>query len=486
MPNIIAYLALLSWPFACWIFFRQFEMQRAILWSIIAGYLVLPPVANLNLPLVPSLDKDSIPTLLAFLFCILAGTKFREFFPKGVFLRLLITLFIVSSIPTVLTNSDPVLFSAIAHVEPIQITAWGLPALSIRDVISMLSGQFIALVPFLLAYRYLSDDKGMRLVLVFFVVSMLIYSAPSLLEIRFSPQINIWIYGFFQHDFVQTMRGGGFRPIVFLQHPLWLALFVVYGVVAAAALTRIKSDVSRTKWLVALIYLGLLLVLCKSMASLIYAMLLVPLVFVTGPRSYVRVAFVMALIATIYPLLRGTGNVPVDAFMAWSNSINPERAASLGYRIFNEDQLLERAWEKPLLGWGGWGRNLLYDVHSGEILTIPDGRWIVTFGTYGWLGYVCEFGLLAAPILLLFRESFGANGKKISIPAATLALLLGMNMIDMLLNATLTPITWMLSGATLGYVQALRRARRASAVQRLQSVPAIGALQSEDGPRTAF
>ena len=261
----------------------------------------------------PSLDKDSIPTLLAFFFCILAGTKFKEFFPKGVILRVLITLFIVGSIPTVLTNSDPVLFSAIAHVEPIQITAWGLPALSIRDVISMLSGQFIALVPFLLAYRFLSNDAGMRLVLVFFVVSMLIYSAPSLLEIRFSPQINIWIYGFFQHDFVQTMRGGGFRPIVFLQHPLWLALFVVYGVVAAAALTRIKSDLPRTKWLVALVYLALLLVLCKSMASLIYAALLVPLIFLSGPRSYVRVAFVFALIATIYPAIKATKINPAEA-----------------------------------------------------------------------------------------------------------------------------------------------------------------------------
>ena len=46
-----------------------------------------------------------------------------------------------------------------------------------------------------------------------------------LVEVRLSPQINTWIYGFFQHDFIQMMRYGGFRPIVFLPHGLWVAFF---------------------------------------------------------------------------------------------------------------------------------------------------------------------------------------------------------------------------------------------------------------------
>ena len=59
---------------------------------------------------------------------------------------------------------------------------------------------------------------------------------PALFEVRFSPQLNIWIYGFFQHDFQQMIRGGSFRPIVFLPHGLWVALFFLSTLVAAAAL----------------------------------------------------------------------------------------------------------------------------------------------------------------------------------------------------------------------------------------------------------
>ena len=60
----------------------------------------------------------------------------------------------------------------------------------------------------------------------------LIYAPLCLLELRLSPQLHRWVYGYHQHDFVQTMRDGGYRPMVFMEHGLMVSFWM-----AAAALT---------------------------------------------------------------------------------------------------------------------------------------------------------------------------------------------------------------------------------------------------------
>ena len=57
MPNAIANLMLLVWPVAALVFFQRLPLQRAILLCLIGGYLILPPGAAFDLPLVPDLDK---------------------------------------------------------------------------------------------------------------------------------------------------------------------------------------------------------------------------------------------------------------------------------------------------------------------------------------------------------------------------------------------------------------------------------------------
>ena len=78
MPNALAFLMLIIWPLACVVMFRKLPFERAIIWSILGGYLILPPRANFDLPLVPSMDKVSIPSLCAALCCVyLIKRKFR-------------------------------------------------------------------------------------------------------------------------------------------------------------------------------------------------------------------------------------------------------------------------------------------------------------------------------------------------------------------------------------------------------------------------
>lgn len=446
---------LLAWPLASLILFRRLPLERAILWCLIAGYLLLPPLAEFDLPLVPDMDKFAIPSVMAFLLCAYLLRKPVPLLPRHPAARVLTLLFIFGVIPTVLTNGEPIQFRMIANSEPIVFLTDQLPGLRWRDLGSVIINQMIVLMPFLLARRYLSTPEAQRELLLALMLGGLAYSIPSLIEIRLSPQINTWVYGFFQHDFSQMIRQGGFRPIVFLPHALWLAFFMMSAVLAAAALARASQGKERFRLALAAGYLFAVLVLCKSLASLAYALAFTPVVALAPLRWQLRVTLLLAVIAVAYPVLRNTGLVPTEALVAQAEVISAERAQSLNYRFENEAQLLARAAEKTWFGWGGWGRNLVRHAETGQILSIPDGRWIIVFGTFGWLGYVAEMGLLAAPLFLLARAARRVPGGSVSPYAAPIALILAATLVDMLLNATLIPITWMCAGSVLGHAERL-------------------------------
>ena len=103
-----------------------------------------------------------------------------------------------------------------------------------------------------------------------------------------------------------------------------------------------------------------------------------------------------------------------------------------------------------------------YDGQTGQLLTVTDGRWIITIGVYGWLGFLAEFGIILLPIFFLWRESSKPDAKGISPFVPALSLLLAINVVDMIPNATLTPLTWMLAGALIGYAEELRSNKHVS------------------------
>ena len=331
----------------------------------------------------------------------------------------------------------------------------------------MVQNALLAL-PMVMAMDFPTTEKDQRDVLLALVLGALAYSFPMLLEVRLSPQLNTWIYGFFQHSFGQMMRGDGFRPIVFLYHGLWVAFFALTAILAAISLFRgdVQGKRRSMKFLLAGIYLFAVLVLCKSLASLLYAVALVPVLLFLSTRFQLRVAFVLMLLAVTYPVLKGNNMVPEQAILNQAYQIDPERAGSLLFRLENEYYLLARAERKPMLGWGSFGRNLIYSS-DGRLLTVPDGRWVIVFGTYGWIGYLAEFGLLSLPLFLLLLRIRGVPNESLPPWLGGMSLILAINMIDMLPNATLTPLTWLMAGSLLGYAQTVRVKR---AQTRLQSV----------------
>ena len=62
----------------------------------------------------------------------------------------------------------------------------------------------------------------------------LVYVPLCWLEVQLSPQLHRWLYGKHQHAFIQQMRDGGYRPMVFMQHGLmvgmWMGMTALIGI----------------------------------------------------------------------------------------------------------------------------------------------------------------------------------------------------------------------------------------------------------------
>jgi hypothetical protein len=242
--------------------------------------------------------------------------------------------------------------------------------------------------------------------------------------------------------------------MVFMGHGLAAAFFTMTAVVAAVTLWRVEVRVLRLPPAGITVYLSTILILCKSAGALVYGGVLAPLVRWAKPRLQLRVALIFVTLALSYPLLRTADLVPTASIVDVARSISIDRANSLKARFDQEEKLLERASQRPLFGWGRFGRSRIYDIYGRDI-SVTDGRWISTLGQFGLFGFVAEFGLLALPVFRaasVLRLTVSASDR---IILAALALILAVNIIDLLPNALLTPWTWLLAGALLGRVEAL-------------------------------
>jgi hypothetical protein len=474
MPNAIAFLVVFSWPAVVMVLFWKLPLPQALVASILGGYLFLPSGVSIDLPILPELDKTLIPSLSAAIMCMIVGrgkatmpalrrsgparhaagwTPHQTSMGDGpsdivqqtsrgrlLFLVLFIALF-ATPILTVYENPDP-----------IAIGSTFIPGLKIYDIGSLILQLCVTFLPFWLAQRFLARPAEQVMLLRALVLWALVYSVLCLYEIRMSPQLNRMIYGFFPHSFLQHIRAGGFRPIVFLQHGLWVGIYLAMAIVSAATLflwskRNGKQGLSVFGWAAAMIWLILVLYLSKTIGAFAMMLLFVPLLFLAGVQGQLIFAMIVAGVTLFYPLLRGAGWVPVDQIYEVAQSFSEERAQSLKFRLDNEDLLLARASEKPFAGWGSWGRNLIYEDYTGKLLSVTDGAWIIVIGIFGWVGYISHFGLLTAPLFLMgiARRKLG-----LTVESSGLAMVLAINLLDLLPNATLTPITYMIAGALCG------------------------------------
>ena len=106
MPNPLAYLMLALWPVVTIALFRRLPADRALILSLMLGYLFLPePPAAFDLPLMPPMSKHTIPALAAFVICLIKFGPQGLLIPQSRLARVLLGVFIFIPILTTLTNT---------------------------------------------------------------------------------------------------------------------------------------------------------------------------------------------------------------------------------------------------------------------------------------------------------------------------------------------------------------------------------------------
>jgi hypothetical protein len=257
-------------------------------------------------------------------------------------------------------------------------------------------------------------------------------------------------------------------------HGLTVAFFAMTTVVAAGTFWRLRIPVLWLPPAAITAYLSVILVLCKSLGSLVYGIVLIPLVRFATPRFQFGVATVLVSVALLYPMLRVADLFPTQLLVYSAESISTERGVSLKFRFNNEDRLLVHASDRIFFGWGRWGRSRLYDVGTGEDISVTDGAWIITIGQFGLFGFVAQFGLLAFPVFRAASSLKFVHKVHQRAILGTLALIVSINITDSLPNSSVTPWTWLLAGALLGTAECLRTsAQQASTFRSYSSISSL-------------
>ena len=247
--------------------------------------------------------------------------------------------------------------------------------------------------------------------------------------------------------------------MVFIGHGLGVAFFMLIATLAATALWRTRTAVWRLPSGGVWAYLGGIMVLCKGLAALLYGTAAVPVMRWTKPRLQLRLAMVLVTLALLYPAFRAEDLVPTNYLVAVANSISEARAESLEFRFDHERALLERASQRLIFGWGRFGRSRIYD-EWGKDISVTDGRWTITIGEFGLLGFLAEFGLLAWPVFRAASALRFAESERDQIFLAALALIVAITMINLLPNSDLNSLSWLLAGALLGRTEQLQSVSR--------------------------
>ena len=466
--NILSLLAFLFWiPIALY-GMRRWPPAKATAGLSLLGLLFLPEVVFFKLPLLPEFAKLELISIWIFVGALLFHRQRLEAAPKAWQIRALFGLLLFGAIITVLLNLDG-----------FRVGSRDVPGHLPDDIIDTVTMALLKVVlPFFIGAAMFRTSSDLRVLLTAFVVASLGYSLFQISELILSPQWHNWVYGFHQHSFLQALRGTGYRPMVFMAHGLALGLFTALAVLAGAALSKAKVKFLPIPTAAATGYLAVILLLSKSIAALVYALVGAPLVWFTSPRNQVLAAAALVGFLMLYPVVRAYELIPIDTIYEVAKEQSGEdRAHSLMFRFKHEKKTLSRALERRWFGWGGYCRACLFEPWTGEIESIRDGEWIIQLGDRGIVGFVSKFGVLLFPLILLLRRIRRVPRESDRRLLAGLALMIGFAAFDLIPNSDFTRLSFLLSGALFGcstgilqQAAALSRRRRAERAERATAV----------------
>ena len=458
--NTLAYVVMAMWPIIAIYLYQSRRVQVATLYTIIWGFMFLPVRTVVDLPLLPPLGKNSIPVIAAMIGCWFIAKQPIRYFSDGGLVRVLIAIIVIAPFITVVLNSEPVI-----------IGATFLPGLTNHDAFSIIINQLLFVTPFFMGKQFFKTHQDHLLMFKILVIVGVLYSILMLFEIRMSPQLHTWIYGYFPHSsFGQQIRDGGFRPVVFMGHGLLVSFFTFVVLFSAIILWNNRIKTRTIPPSVASCCLFVVLVLCKSVASLLYGLFAFTILKVVKPKAQYKVAIILVCLAMFYPAMSIMNVFPHQAISNIATSYDKERAQSLIFRFDNEQRLLNHGRERFFFGWGGWGRNRVYSEETGRDISVTDGGWIITFGQFGLFGFIAVYGLLGFVVFQAAKASRFVVVENEQKLLSAHAVLVGIIMVNQLPNNALAPWLWLLVGVLFGRTETIISHRKTHLEERRKSL----------------
>jgi hypothetical protein len=446
----IVELVLYAWIPVVLFLFSVLQPRHALIVAYIGGWLFLP-VFGVDLKGLPPYTKVSATAYGALFGALLFDTdRMTTFRPR--WFDLPIVVWCIAPIFASLTNGLGLYDGLSACLS--EIVMWG--------------------IPYYLGRVYFNDWDGLRELAIGVFVGGLLYVPLCLIEMRLSPQLHHWIYGYHQHSFGQSKRWSGYRPMVFMQHGIACAMWMTAASIIGVWLWM--TGTLKRVWAVPMYLLVpplvLTAVMCKSAGALI--LLLIGLGTFYWVKWFKNALPLLALIAFIpaYVGLRASATWSGQHLVNAAQQVfNEKRASSLQFRLDAENLLTEKALQKPAFGWGRWKRNRVYN-EKGKDIAVTDGLWVIVLGQAGFTGLGAVTATILLPSLLYWwrcppkwwMHPMAASG-------AAFAVLLPLYMVDNLFNAMLNPVYILLIGGLAAVGASIRTPQAQSYTRPVQAVP---------------
>jgi hypothetical protein len=441
-PNFFVPIALVGFAVAAWYCFARFTPGRAAILTLVGGWLLLPHFDG-RFP-VPYLTAKGmfVPAIVLLYSAVFDSARWASGRLRWL------------DVPVLVMCAQPFATALSNDLGPKE------------GIAAALDAAFTWGAPYALGRVYLGTPRGRDEFTRTLVGAALAYVPLCLWEVRMSPNLHLWVYGFRSWSFDQSIRLGGYRPSVFLQHGLALGMFMTVSALVAYWLWRTRACAAiggiSIRWVVAVLIATALAAKSTGAIALLAVGILLLEAAVRFRAGWVIVA--VALVPTVYCAERIAGWDPQPLVEA-SAGFDPDRAASVRFRFDNERLLVAKAMLRPWLGWGRFGRSFIYDEDGESLGAVVDSLWIILVGMNGLVGLIAVGAVLAIPAIAFTRAVPPRRWRDPRLgTAAVFVVCLLLWAIDDLLNYMLAPVFPAMAGALVSAALApvaARAARRA-------------------------
>lgn len=444
--SLLAHVVLFGWLLAAFVLFRQLGAVRGFVATAVGGFLLLTPVSLRIIDGVPPFDRTAAISIGA-----LAATL--AFAPGAV---------------------QRYRFHWVDLAVVATLVAWGAtnllnPGGLTQALVDWWWFAMFAGIPYFLGRIHFTSPSSLPLLARGIVVGSLLILPLVAYELIMSPQLHYQIYGFGTGNVMERFRMGGWRPRVFQPAGLGLAVWLAGSAIVAVALlwSGAKSrimNMSTGMAAIASVGLGFF----SRGAGAISLMILGIAALFAVRRLRWRLAILAVPMSVVVYI--GTAvlesQIPIRPIMldASRSLFGADRAESLETRFRNEVFLVDRALQKPMLGWGGWGdyrgEAMGWETGHGRVLT--DGFWVIALGQRGYFGMFGIYAMFLLPGIVAVMAAARARlpGGPFLIVAG-LALFAWVYALDLLFNGFPSPVQSVVAGALASFAVAMQSRRPA-------------------------